>query len=172
MGRMRGPSEPARETDFTAYVRARQESLARFAYLVSADLETAKDLVQIALTKAYLHWDRVSSLGAPDAYVRRIIVNEHISSWRPAWRRREVTSTPLVELSNDASAAAPEHDSELWAHIVKLSPMQRAAVVLRYYEDLSEAQTAEYLGCSIGSVKTHTSRAMARLRATVPEVPR
>ena len=171
MGRMRGPGNDGRETDFTAYVRARQESLTRFAYLVSADLETAKDLVQIALTKAYLHWDRICTLDAPDAYIRRIIVNEHVSWWRPAWRRREVTNTPLVELSDHSSAEHEPHDPELWRHLTTLSPMQRATLVLRYYEDLSEAQTAEYLGCSIGSVKTHTSRGMSHLRSLLKEAP-
>jgi RNA polymerase sigma-70 factor (sigma-E family) len=168
---MRGPGEGPREADFTAYVRARQESLTRFAYLISTDVETAEDLVQIALTKAYLRWDHISALEAPDAYIRKIIVNEHTSSWRLAWRRREVTSTPLVELAPHASTAADEHDAELWAHLSALSPMQRATVVLRYYEDLSEAQTAEYLGCSVGSVKAHASRAMKRLRTTLQEAP-
>lgn len=169
MGKVKGPGEDGRETDFTAYVRARQDGLTRFAYLVSADAESAKDLVQIALTKAYLRWDRICELEAPDAYIRRIIINEHLSWWRKAWRRREVTSSPLVEISDLAATDPPSHDAELWAHIARLPPMQRAALVLRYYEDLSEAQTAEFLGCSIGSVKTHTSRAMDRLRSTLRE---
>lgn len=167
MGKMSGTAE----ADFTAYVHARQDALIRFAYLVSTDVEAAKDLVQIALTKAYLHWDRVRELDAPDAYVRRIIVNEHISWWRPAWRRREITSSPLVAFSNQAAAEEHPHDAELWAQIGGLSPMQRAIVVLRFYEDLTEAQTADCLGCSIGSVKTHSRRAMERLRSKLKEAP-
>lgn len=164
-----GKMSVAAEADFTSYVRARQDALIRFAYLVSTDVEAAKDLVQIALTKAYLHWDRVTALDAPDAYIRKIIVNEHMSWWRPAWRRREVISSPLVAFSNQTALENHPHDAELWAQIVALSPMQRAIVVLRFYEDLTEAQTADCLGCSIGTVKTHSSRAMERLRAKLKE---
>jgi RNA polymerase sigma-70 factor (sigma-E family) len=172
MGKMSSAARSdGREADFTAYVHARQESLLRFAFLVTADPEAAKDLVQSALTKAYLRWDRISSLGAPDAYLRRIIVNEHTSWWRAAWRHREVTSTPLVEVSTHPSSEQSPRDAELWAHIVALSPMQRAIVVLRFYEDLTEAQTADVLGCSVGTVKTHSSRAMERLRTRLKEAP-
>lgn len=164
-----GKMSAAAEADFTSYVRARQDALIRFAYLVSTDVEAAKDLVQIALTKAYLHWDRVTELDAPDAYIRKIIVNEHMSWWRPAWRRREVISSPLVAFSNPTALENHPHDAELWAQIVALSPMQRAIVVLRFYEDLTETQTADCLGCSIGTVKTHSSRAMERLRAKLKE---
>lgn len=171
MGKMSAARGDGREADFTAYVHARQEALLRFAFLVTADAEAAKDLVQSALTKAFLRWDRISTLEAPDAYVRRIIVNEHTSWWRAAWRRREVTSTPLVEVSTLAAGEQRPHDAELWAHIVALSPMQRAIVVLRFYEDLTEAQTAEVLGCTLGTVKTHSSRAMERLRGRLKEAP-
>ena len=171
MGKMSAARGDGPQADFTAYVHARQESLLRFAFLVTADVESAKDLVQSALTKAYLRWDRISTLDAPDAYVRRIIVNAHTSWWRAAWRRREVTSTPLVEVSTTPAGEQSPHDAELWAHIVALSPMQRAIVVLRFYEDLTEAQTAEVLGCTIGTVKTHSSRAMERLRGRLKEAP-
>ena len=161
--------ERPRDRDFTAYVQARQGSLIRFACFVSGDPDLSKDLVQTALLKAYLHWDRISHLDAPDAYIRKIIVNEHMSWWRPAWRRREVISSPLVAFSNPTALENHPHDAELWAQIVALSPMQRAIVVLRFYEDLTETQTADCLGCSIGTVKTHSSRAMERLRAKLKE---
>ena len=155
--------------DFTAYVRARQGSLIRFARFVTSDPDLAKDLVQDALLKAYLHWDRICELESPDAYVRRIIVNQHTSVWRTLWRRHEVTNSRLVELSAGPCVEPPPHDPDLWAPIVKLSPMQRATVVLYYYEGLSEAEIAQYFGCSIGSVKTHLSRALRRLRSTLDE---
>lgn len=87
--------ERPRDRDFTAYVQARQGSLIRFACFVSGDPDLSKDLVQSALLKAYLHWDRISQLDAPDAYIRRIIVNEHTSLWRLRWLRREVSNTPF-----------------------------------------------------------------------------
>lgn len=136
---------------------------------MSADPDLAKDLVQDALLKAYLHWDRICELESPDAYVRKIIVNQHASLWRSLWRRREVTNSHLVELSAGPSVEPPPHDPEVWAPIVRLSPMQRATVVLYYYEGLSEAEIAGYLGCSIGSVKTHLSRGLRRLRSTLEE---
>lgn len=158
-----------RGCDFTAYVRSRQGSLSRFALFVSGDPDLAKDLVQDALLKAWLHWDRVCEVESPDAYVHRIIVNQHASVRRALWRRHEVTNGPLVELAAGPSVEPPPHDPDLWAPILRLSPMQRATVVLLYYEGLSEAEIAEYLGCSIGSVKTHVARGLRRLRTVLGE---
>jgi RNA polymerase sigma-70 factor (sigma-E family) len=158
-----------READFTAWVRARQKSFARFAYLLTGDPYSAEDLVQAALAKTYAHWDRVRGVGAPEAYVRKIMVNEHTTWWRRAWRRRERTDSELIRVLDPPAPPAETHDVELWGHVRRLAPQQRAAVVLRYYEDLSEAQTAEILGCSVGTVKSHTSRALSSLRATMKE---
>jgi RNA polymerase sigma-70 factor (sigma-E family) len=158
-----------READFTAWVRARQGSFARFAYLLTGDPYSAEDLVQSALAKAYAHWDRVGAVGAPEAYVRKIMVNEHTTWWRRAWRHRERTDSELIRVLDPPAPPGQTHDAELWAHVRGLAPQQRAAVVLRYYEDLSEAQTAEILGCSVGTVKSHTSRALTSLRATMKE---
>ena len=159
-----------READFSAYVRARQKTFARFAYLLTGDPYSAEDLVQSALAKVYAKWDHISGLESPDAYVRKIMVNEHTTWWRRTWRHRERTDSELIRVMDPAGADAPAHDSELWAHVRSLAPQQRAAVVLRYYEDLSEAQTAEILGCSVGTVKSHTSRAIRSLRSTMKEV--
>ncbi|MGO4596132.1 SigE family RNA polymerase sigma factor [Terrabacter sp. 2RAF25] len=159
-----------READFTSYVRARQKSFARFAYLLTGEPYAAEDLVQSALAKAYAKWDRISVLESPDAYVRKIMVNEHTSWWRRAWRHHERTDSELIRVIDPAGVDVPSYDSELWAHVRSLAPQQRAAVVLRFYEDLSEAQTAEVLGCSVGTVKSHTSRAIRSLRSTMKEV--
>ena len=144
-----------READFTAYVRARQASFARFAYLLTGDPHSAQDLVQSALAKVYGKWDHISAVESPDAYVRKVMVNEHTTWWRRQWRHRERTDSELIRVME---------------HVRNLAPQQRAAVVLRYYEDLSEAQTAEILGCTVGTVKSHTSRAIRSLRATMKEV--
>ena len=159
-----------READFSAYVRARQKAFARFAYLLTGDPYSAEDLVQSALAKVYAKWDHISGLQSPDAYVRKIMVNEHTTWWRRTWRHRERTDSDLIRVMDPAGDDTPAHDSELWAHVRSLAPQQRAAVVLRYYEDLSEAQTAEILGCSVGTVKSHTSRAIKSLRSTMKEV--
>jgi RNA polymerase sigma-70 factor (sigma-E family) len=159
-----------READFTAYVRARQKSFARFAYLLTGDAHSAEDLVQSALAKVYGRWDHVSAVESPDAYVRKVMVNEHSSWWRRQWRHRERTDSDLIRVLDPAASPDALHDRDLWAHVRSLAPQQRAAVVLRYYEDLSEAQTAEILGCSIGTVKSHTSRAISSLRGKMKEV--
>ena len=159
-----------READFTAYVQAKQRSFARFAYLLTGDPHSAEDLVQSALAKVYGRWEHVHAIESPDAYVRKVMVNEHTSWWRRQWRHRERTDSELIRVLDPAAAPDTTHDGDLWAHVRRLAPQQRAAVVLRYYEDLSEAQTAEILGCSVGTVKSHTSRAISSLRGTMKEV--
>jgi RNA polymerase sigma-70 factor (sigma-E family) len=159
-----------READFTAYVRARQKSFARFAYLLTGDPHSAEDLVQSALAKVFGRWDHISSVESPDAYVRKVMVNEHASWWRRQWRHRERPDSDLIHVINPAAAPDAAHDDDLWRHVRSLAPQQRAAVVLRFYEDLSEAQTAEILGCSVGTVKSHTSRAISSLRGKMKEV--
>jgi RNA polymerase sigma-70 factor (sigma-E family) len=157
------------ERDFVEYVEARQQSLIRFAYLLTSDHHTAEDLVQTALAKTYLAWGRMRDRGAVDSYVRRVIVNENTSMWRRAWRRRERVSDILP----DRGRSDPDVDSRdaLWQVVQTLPPRQRAAVVLRYYEDLSEADTAAVLGCSVGNVKSQTSRGIAAMRAAIVADP-
>jgi RNA polymerase sigma-70 factor (sigma-E family) len=160
-----------KDAEFESYMAARQPSLLRTAYLLTGDAHTAEDLVQMALAKLYLSWDRVQQRELVDGYVRRILVNEHNSLWRRAWRRREVATGYLPE------QASPEHEPDdgrsaaLWDFVQTLPRKQRAAIVLRYYEQLSEAETAEILGVSVGTVKSQTSRAMASLRARIGDIP-
>jgi RNA polymerase sigma-70 factor (sigma-E family) len=157
------------ERDFVEYVEARQQALVRFAYLLTSDHHTAEDLVQTALAKTYLTWDRLRDRGAVDSYVRRIIVNENTSMWRRAWKRRERSS----EILPDRGTVDPDVETRdaMWNVVQSLPPRQRAAVVLRYYEDLSEADTAAVLGCSLGNVKSQTSRGLAAMRAAVTADP-
>lgn len=159
-----------RDVDFESYVAARQNMHLRTAYLLTGDRFLAEDLVQTAFAKLYLAWNRVHDQASLDAYVRRIMVNEHTSWWRRAWRRNEtsVDSIPELprqggELGGDIATDLYQRDA-LWALVRQLPPKQRAAVVLRFYEDLSERQTAEILQVSIGTVKSQTSRAVAALR--------
>lgn len=161
--------DDAADADFVDFVQGRQLALLRFAYLLTSDHHTAEDLVQTALAKTYLSWDKLRDRGALDAYVRRIIVNENASLWRRAWRRNERSTDQLPE-SGTADADPTSRDA-MWGVVQTLPPKQRAAVVLRYYEDLSEADTAAILGCSVGNVKSQTSRAIAAMRATVAGNP-
>jgi RNA polymerase sigma-70 factor (sigma-E family) len=163
-------SSDGRDAAFERYVASRQHALLRTAVLLTGgDVATAEDLLQTALSRLYLAWHRVEREAALDAYVRRIMVNQYTSWWRRTWRRQE-TSTDPVDLPLQRVPGVVGIDDEVaeraavWALVQLLPPRQRATVVLRYYEDLSEAQTAEVLGCSIGTVKAASSRAVARLR--------
>ncbi|MDF1604007.1 SigE family RNA polymerase sigma factor [Nocardioides sp. YIM 152315] len=157
-----------RDADFTAYLQARQARLLRTAYLLTGDQHQAEDLLQTALAKLYLAWDRVHERDSVDAYVRRILVNENNSLWRRAWRRREVASSEVP----DRTAVHDEYDegrsAAVWDVVQTLPRRARAVVVLRYYEQLTEAETAEVLGISAGTVKSQCSRALAALRERTP----
>lgn len=158
---------PGRDAEFAAYMAARQSALLRTAYLLTGDPHTAEDLVQTALAKLYLSWDKVTHRDSLDGYVRRILVNENNSLWRRPWKRRETTSDRLPEQQTPEQRG---HDSGLWDLVQSLPRKQRAAVVLRYYEELSEAETAAVLGVSVGTVKSQTSRALAAMRARSSEI--
>ena len=151
--------------DFRAYVAARSPALLRTAYALSGNRADAEDLLQTALAKTYLAWGRIREREAVDGYVRRVMVNTQ-TSW---WRRRRVDEHPVEQLperpgDRDATADADLHDA-LWSAMSDLPKRQRAMVVLRYYEDLSEVETAAVMGVSVGTVKSTTSRALTRLRA-------
>ncbi|GAA4376014.1 SigE family RNA polymerase sigma factor [Nocardioides caricicola] len=160
-----------RDADFTAYLQARQGTMLRTAYLLSGDQHQAEDLVQTTFAKLYLAWDRVRDRESVDAYARRILVNEHNSLWRRAWKRNErptevLPEAPVVDEYDDGTS------SDLWSAVQTLPRKARAVLVLRYYEQLSEAETAEVLGISVGTVKSQTSRALATLRDRMREEER
>jgi RNA polymerase sigma-70 factor (sigma-E family) len=148
---------------FREYVTARSRSLLRTAYLLTGNIPDAEDLVQSALAKTYQAWDRIEDRAALDGYVRRAMVNTHIS-W---WRRRRVEEFPTDEVP-DQVVADPSGNSDLQdtlrRAIDRLPQRMRAAVVLRYYEDMTEAEVADVLGVSLGTVKSTVSRAVAKLR--------
>ena len=155
--------EQGREA-FQAYVGARSTALLRTAYLLTGDRTDAEDLLQTALAKTWLAWDGIREREAVDGYVRTVMINTRTSLWR---RRRvdEYVTDDLPERSGsrDATADSDLH-AALWQALATLPRKQRATVVLRYYEDLSEDETARVLGVSTGTVKSTTSRALAKLR--------
>jgi len=153
----------ADDQGFREYVTRRSQSLLRTAYLLTGNRADAEDLVQAALAKTYQAWDRIEDRRALDGYVRKAMVNTHIS-W---WRRRRVDEYPTDEIPDLAVAdAAGDSDLQdaLRRAIDRLPRRMRAAVVLRYYEDMTEAEVAVALGVSLGTVKSTVSRAVAKLR--------
>jgi RNA polymerase sigma-70 factor (sigma-E family) len=154
----------ARTEAFEEFVVARSERLLRTAYLLTRDHALAEDLLQTALAKAWASWHRIEA--DPESYVRRILVNT-FSTW---WRRRWNGELPTGELP-EPSGQQPHHHAhdtavrtDLWDAVGRLPKRQRAVVVLRFYEDMSEAATAELLDVSRGTVKSQTAKALAKLR--------
>lgn len=159
------------ESDFTEYVRARYGALLRSATLLTGDADSAQDLLQDALIKVAARWDRVRD-GAPDAYVRRILYRDSVSRWRK-WRRETSVADPAV--AAPPGRVGVEDPGATWVEgaavrqaLTRLTAKQRAVLVLRYYEDLSEAQIAEALGVSAGTVKSQASVGLRRLREALP----
>ena len=144
--------------EFDDFVAARSGRLLRTAFLLTRDHALAEDLLQTALTKAWFAWRRIE--GDPEPYVRKVLVNTY-SSW---WRRRWNGEHPTEELPETAHHDEPLAGHDLWTALGRLPRRQRAVVVLRYVEDLSEAETARLLDCSVGTVKSQASRALAKLR--------
>jgi RNA polymerase sigma-70 factor (sigma-E family) len=153
-----------RDRQFTDFVAARSRALLGTAYLLTGDRQRGEDLLQTALLKTYLAWPRLRETRAVEAYVRRTMVTTNISWWRRRWQG-EVPTADLPEGVEPDPGEAADRRSELWPHLVALPPRQRTAVVLRFYEDLSETQVAEQMGCSVGTVKSQVHRALATLRA-------
>lgn len=158
------------EDEFTAFVAERGQSLLRIAHALTGDRESAQDLVQGALAKAYARWPRIH--GDAEAYVRKIIYNDRASAWRRPGRRNEVTVAEVPD-----RAAAGRHDQDVTDRIairealLSLPDRQRAVLVMRYLEDRSVEETAEVLGCRPGTVASQASRALSKLRQLVGDRP-
>lgn len=152
------------EDDFHAFVVARTPALARTAYLLTGDAHLAEDLVQTALFKAAKAWDRIE--GAPEPYVRRILYTQNIS-W---WRRRRWHEVALGSYDVPVAAADQDLRVSLEQALALLTVCQRTVLILRYFEDLTEVQTAQVLGISPGTVKSTHRQALARLRTLAPEL--
>jgi RNA polymerase sigma-70 factor (sigma-E family) len=155
------------DEDFSAFVDASSRRLLRSAYLITGDFAEAEDLLQTALEKAYRRWPSIRRTDIPEAYVRRVLVTTAID----AGRRRRFASSPLDADSLpgrlDPAIEGVVGRSALLACVRELPPSQRAVLVLRYFDDLTETETARTLGCTVGTVKSQHARAMARLRELV-----
>lgn len=154
---------------FREFVANRSSALLKSAVLLTGgDRHAAEDLLQNALVKVAGRWQRIDE---PEAYVRQVLYRQQISRWRLKWRRREVSvaEPPETSAAPDASNAA-ELRLVLRAALSRLTARQRTVLVLRYFEDLPEADVARLLGCSVGTVRSTTHRSLARLRAHAPEL--
>ena len=154
-----------RDAEYTEYMSARMPSLRRLARLLCQDWNRADDLLQVTMTKTYLHWSRAASADNPDAYIRAILVREFVHERRTGWARRVTLSSEPIEIA----ATVWDHDSalDLRAAVAALPPRQRAVLVLRYFCDLNVDQAAQALDCTPGTIKSQTAKALSRLRESV-----
>jgi RNA polymerase sigma-70 factor (sigma-E family) len=154
------------DAEFTEFVRARSGALLRTAYLILGDHALAQDLVQEALTKVYVAWPRIQKREGVEAYARVVVVNTAIT-----WKRRKgwLGERPTDELPEPTARVDDEPDVRLvvWRTLQVLPARQRATLVLRFYEDLSVAETAQVMGCAEGTVKSQVSQGIERLRAAL-----
>jgi len=154
--------DAGRRVPFDEFVAVRGQALQRTAYLLTGDWALAEDLLQTALTRAYPRWSRIER-DDPEAYVRKAIVNTWSSWWRRKWRGEAPTERLPETVAPDAFADADRRDAVRDA-LRRLPPKQRAVIVLRFHEDMTEAQVAALLGIAVGTVKSQTSKALASLR--------
>lgn len=154
-----------RDAEFTEYMSARMPSLRRLARLLCQDWSLADDLLQLAMIKTYLHWPSVTGADNTDAYVRAILVREFVQQRRSGWARRVTPASRPIE----TAAAIADHDGalDLRAAVAALPPRQRAVMVLRYFCGLNVDQTAHALGCTPGTIKSQTAKALEALRRSV-----
>lgn len=151
------------EQGYVEFVIGRGHDLLRFATVLCRDRHEAEDLLQDTLAVAYSHWSRVERFESPDAYVRRVMVNRHVSLWRRHRNRVEPRAEIPQPASPDTGDASADRD-EVYRLLRRLPPRQRAAVVLRYYADYSDTAIAAVLGCSTSTVRSQISRALSTLR--------
>jgi RNA polymerase sigma-70 factor (sigma-E family) len=160
----------AAEREFHDFVVARSGALAGLARLLAADADAAEDLLQVVLLRAWRSWRRVRHAESPEAYLRKIMVNAAVSGWRRGWRA-ELPADPLPEVPTaDQYRAVADRDYLIRA-VRGLPPRQRAAIVLRYFSDLDDAEIADALGCSVSTVRSQISRALTSLRVAAGDGP-
>jgi len=158
------------DASYVDFVSGRWPALFRLAYLLTGSQERAEDLLQSVLMKAYASWGRIHRMESPDAYVRRMLVNGAISAGRRGWRREHPTGRVPDTPVGGHEQQYVDRDA-LWSIVQGLPPRQRAVVVLRFYEDLSESEIARVLDCSPGTVKSQASDALRSLRRTLVTTP-
>jgi RNA polymerase sigma-70 factor (sigma-E family) len=156
---------------YEEFADSRLGALLRYAVMLTGDLHTAQDLVQDTMVRVQLNWRRVAGSDSPDGYVRKMLTNQFIDLRRGSWLRRVLLRAepdPVRAVPFDHADETAERD-RVWGMLAKLPRQQRAALVLRYYEDLPDADIAEVLGCAVGTVRSSISRALATLRADLVE---
>ena len=151
------------DEDYAAFVTARWGALYRLAYLLTASPTSAEDLLQSTLEKAYVNWARIGRMEYAESYVRRMLANTLFSGRRRAWHREQPWDELPEAMADSLEVPVLDH-SLLWPLVCALPDRQRAVIVLRYYEDLSEAQIADVLGCAPGTVKSQSFAAIGALR--------
>jgi RNA polymerase sigma-70 factor (sigma-E family) len=156
------------EEEFRQFVAARSAALLRTAYLLVGDWAHAEDVLQTALTRSYLAWRRLGEIDAAEAYTRRVLVTTATSWWRRRWHGERPSEVLPERSTGDATDSWLEREV-LWQHVRSLPARQRAVLVLRFYEDLTEVETAKVLGVAVGTVKSHCARALTTLRARLAE---
>ena len=154
----------APQPEFVLLVRTRSDALVRTARLLTGSWQTAEDLVQTALLRTWQHWDRLADPAAAEAYTRQIMVRLSSTWWRRRWHGELPMQTMPDATDHTDLAQAVGLQADLAAALAKLPPRQRATIVLRFYADLTEPQTAAALGCSVGTVKSNAARGLAKLR--------
>lgn len=157
---------------YEEFVDTRLGALARYAVMLTGDQHTAQDLVQETMVRVQLNWRRVARAAAPESYVKRIMINQYVDWRRGSWLRRV-----FLRPDADATIAVPgdhaQHTADrdlVWSVLATLPRQQRAALVLRYYEDLPDAEIADMLGCTVGTARGYISKALARLRASAEQL--
>ena len=162
-----------KDDEFRAYVLANRAGLVRTATLLTAgDAHLAEDVVQATLTRLYVSWPLFVRAGNREGYARRALVNALMDEHRRPWRRREKAAAEVPDLRTTEPDAGSARTEALMSALRELPPRMRSAVVYRYFHDLSVAETADALGCSQGTVKSQTARALDRLRGVLdPPAP-
>lgn len=157
---------------YEEFADTRLAPLLRYAVMLTGDPHQAQDLVQETMVRVQLNWRRVARADSPERYVRRMLTNQYVDWKRGSWMRRVLLRGEPDEslpASDDHAQSAVDRD-QIWSWLSRLPRRQRAALVLRYYEDLPDAEIADVLGCAVGTVRSSISRALATLRAEYVEV--
>ena len=155
------------DAEFREFMHARWPGMVRLAYGLTGDQGHAEDVAQAAFARAYASWPRVKRSGDPDAYVRQIVINENRNRFRKHRVAERLTDTVLIDVPWTDATRESDERSALIAALQRLGPKQRAVIVLRYWLDLTEQETAAALNCSVGTVKSQASRALATLRESI-----
>ncbi|MGN9889351.1 SigE family RNA polymerase sigma factor [Micromonospora sp. L31] len=157
---------------YEEFADSRLTALLRYAVMLTGDPHQAQDLVQDTMVRVQLNWRRVARAESPERYVRRMLTNQYVDWRRGSWMRRVLLRGEPEESASSATDHAQDavERDQVWSWLARLPRRQRASLVLRYYEDLPDAEIAEILGCAVGTVRSSISRALATLRAEHVEV--